>query len=63
MKKSIRFVGLDVHKDSVSVAVPEDGRGGEVRRDRLMAEIEALVPSDVMFMRSKPSMPSAPSPC
>ncbi len=31
MKKSIRFVGLDVHKDSISVAVAEDGRGGEVR--------------------------------
>ncbi len=31
MKKSIRFVGLDVHKDSISVALAEDGRGGEVR--------------------------------
>ena len=31
MKKSIRFVGLDVHKDSISVAVAEDDRGGEVR--------------------------------
>ncbi len=31
MKKSIRLVGLDVHKDSISVALAEDGRGGEVR--------------------------------
>ena len=29
MKKPIRIVGLDAHKDSISVA--EDGGGGEVR--------------------------------
>jgi hypothetical protein len=28
----IIFVGLDVHKATVSVAVAEDGRGGEVRQ-------------------------------
>jgi transposase len=27
MKKSLRFVGLDVHKDSITVAVAESGRG------------------------------------
>ena len=26
MKKNLRFVGLDVHKDSISVAVAESGR-------------------------------------
>ncbi len=31
MKKSIGFVGLDVHKTSISVAVAADGRAGEVR--------------------------------
>jgi transposase len=31
MKKSIMFVGLDVHKDSISIAVAQDGRDGEVR--------------------------------
>lgn len=31
MKKSITYVGLDVHKDSISVALAEEGRNGEVR--------------------------------
>jgi hypothetical protein len=29
---SITYVGLDVHKATVSVAVAESGRGGEVRQ-------------------------------
>jgi transposase len=31
MKESITYVGLDVHKDSISVAIAEEGRDGEVR--------------------------------
>ena len=31
MKKHTRFVGLDVHAESIAVAVAEDGRDGEVR--------------------------------
>jgi transposase len=31
MKKSITYVGLDVHKNSIAVAVAESGRNGEVR--------------------------------
>lgn len=31
MKKATRFVGLDVHADTIAVAVAENGRDGEVR--------------------------------
>jgi len=31
VKKSIMYVGLDVHKDSISIAIAEEGRSGEVR--------------------------------
>jgi transposase len=31
MKPITRYVGLDVHKSTISVAVAEEGRGGEVR--------------------------------
>ena len=31
MKKSIMFIGLDVHKNSIEIAIAESGRGGEVR--------------------------------
>lgn len=31
MKKATRFVGLDVHAETIAVAVAEPGRGGEVR--------------------------------
>jgi hypothetical protein len=26
-----KFIGLDVHKDTIAVAVAEDGRSGEIR--------------------------------
>ncbi len=30
-KSNILFIGLDVHKESIEVAIAEDGLGGEVR--------------------------------
>ncbi len=31
-KSSILFVGMDVHKESIEIAIAEDGANGEVRR-------------------------------
>ena len=31
MKKTIKYIGLDVHKNSISIAIADDGRDGEVR--------------------------------
>ena len=31
MTKTTMFIGMDVHKNSIAIAVAEDGRNGEVR--------------------------------
>ncbi len=31
MSQSVKYVGLDVHKDTIAVAVAEDGKRSEVR--------------------------------
>ena len=31
MKKIVKYVGLDVHKDSITIAIADDGRDGNVR--------------------------------
>jgi transposase len=31
MKKTVKYVGLDVHKDSITIAVADEGRDGNVR--------------------------------
>jgi len=32
MRKSIMYVGMDRHKESIEIATAEEGRHGEVRR-------------------------------
>jgi hypothetical protein len=43
MKKSIMFVGLDVHKNSIEIAFAEGGRDDEVRSfGKVSGNLEAL---------------------
>lgn len=47
MSKSIRFIGMDVHKNSISIAIAEEGRKGEVRNygtiDNDMTALEKVI--------------------
>ena len=31
MKKTIKNIGLDIHKNSISIGITDDGRDGEIR--------------------------------
>ena len=43
MRKSIMYVGLDQHKESIEIATADEGRGGEVRRyGRIDGELHSL---------------------
>jgi len=42
MKHSIIFVGLDVHKDSINIALADDGRNGDVRSYGAVSDLDAL---------------------
>jgi transposase len=42
MKATIRFVGLDVHKDSIAIAIAEEGRGN--------AEVLATIPNELSVL-------------
>jgi len=43
MKKSILFVGLDVHKNTIEIAFAEGGSDGEVRHyGKIDSSLEAL---------------------
>jgi len=44
MKKTIRYVGLDVHKDTIVIAVADEGREGDEARQR--EDGTALTPPD-----------------
>lgn len=43
MKKNTRYVGLDVHKDTIAVAIAEAGRQGEVRFHGTIPNTEAAI--------------------
>ena len=43
MRKSIMYVGLDQHKESIEIATADEGREGEVRRyGRIDGEVHSL---------------------
>lgn len=42
MRKCLMHVGMDVHKDSIEIAIAEDGRNQEVRRGRIDRELGSL---------------------
>ena len=43
MRKSIMYVGLDQHKESIEIATADEGRDGEVRRyGRIDGELHSL---------------------
>ena len=43
MEKSITYVGLDVHKDTIAVALGEAGKRGEVREHGKIANTPAAL--------------------
>jgi hypothetical protein len=57
MKKEL-YIGLDVHKDSITVATAQGGRDGEVR-------LYGTISNDLLRVPNRPCTPrvSHPEPC
>ncbi|MGB0507163.1 MAG: IS110 family transposase, partial [Pikeienuella sp.] len=58
MKNKMLYVGLDVHKDTIAVAVAEDGRGGETRFHGVIAHSADAVLRLTKTLTTKASTPS-----
>lgn len=57
MNKTL-YVGLDVHKDTIAVAVAEDGRGGEIRFHGTIVNSADAVLRLTKTLTAKGNMPS-----
>lgn len=55
MKKTIMFIGMDVHKNSIQIAIAEDGRDGEVRNWGKIDNTLQALDKVVRKLVSKPS--------
>lgn len=53
MRKSIKFIGLDVHKESIQVAIAEDGRKGETMLYGSIPNTQLHIDKLIRKLRSK----------
>ena len=54
MSQSVKYVGLDVHKDTIAVAVAEEGQRSEVREHGEIANTPAAMTKLLARFRCAP---------